>query len=185
MHKIFVPKNIIAHCKKQINTYNFGRRGEADGNRVQQYTGIIGECVIKSIFGLELIDGSHGFDNGVDLRYKNLTIDVKTMGRTTDIKDYYVNNFIGLQKNYATDVYIFNSLNFTTRILTVIGLISKKKLLEKASFFKKGEMRTRSDGSQFKTKADLYEIENKKLAAVNDEQDLFAKLEKLNKWLYE
>ena len=28
------------------------------------------------------------------------------MGRTTDVKDYYVHNFIALQKNYNVDVFV-------------------------------------------------------------------------------
>jgi hypothetical protein len=33
------------------------------------------------------------------------------MGRTTDVRDYYVNNFLGIQLKYNTDVYIFCSFN--------------------------------------------------------------------------
>ena len=55
--------------------------------------------------------------------------------------------------------------------------ISKKDLLEKAKFFKEGEDRERSDGTIFKTKADLYEIDNKDLVNVNSINDLMEKLD--------
>ncbi len=71
------------------------------------------------MFQVELITGNEGFDNGVDLEYFGLSIDVKTMGRTTDVKDYYVNNFIALQKNYPTNVFIFCSYYIEKKELTV------------------------------------------------------------------
>ena len=39
------------------NKHNFGKRSKDNGNRNQQYVGIIGECVIKDMFGLKYIDG--------------------------------------------------------------------------------------------------------------------------------
>ena len=177
MFRAIVSKPIIDHCKQQLEKYNFGQRGKADGTRIQQLVGIIGECCIRKIFNEDYIDGSSGCDDGYDIKYKGKTIDVKTMGRTTDVRDYYVNNFVGLQKDYATNYYIFNSYNKKTNFLTCIGFISKKDLLEKAKFFKEGEDRERSDGTIFKTKADLYEIDNKDLVNVNSINDLMEKLD--------
>ena len=70
-------------------------------------TGIIGQCTVQTLFHVDVITGEEGFDHGEDLNYNGLSIDVKTMGRTTDVKDYYVNNFIALQKDYPTDAFIF------------------------------------------------------------------------------
>ena len=39
-------------------------------------------------------DFSGGFDNGIDFVLNGKTYDVKTMGRTSYPKDYYVNNLI-------------------------------------------------------------------------------------------
>ncbi len=138
----------------------------------QQLTGIIGQSVIMNMFGLGYIDGSTGFDDGVDINFHGIKVDVKTMGRTTDVRDYYVNNFIGLQINFNTDVYIFCSFNKTNRKLTVCGWIKKDDFLRKSSFYPKGTFRTRSDGTAFKTFADLYEISNKDLNDVDSIEEL-------------
>jgi len=76
-----------------LTTHNFGHRYTANGNYEQQLTGIIGQSVVMEIFGLGFIDGSSGFDHGVDIYFEGLKIDVKTMGRTTDVKPNYTNNF--------------------------------------------------------------------------------------------
>ena len=177
MFKIKVKQEILNHCRKQIKKYNFGQRGFADGTIEQQLIGIIGQSVVADIFNQSWINGESGFDDGIDIFYNGLRIDIKTMSRTTDVRDYYVNNFIGLQANYEVDVYIFTSLNKNTYELTIIGWITKEELFKKASFFPKGTIRTRSDGTTFKTFADLYEIENNKLNIVNSVDDLKQQLD--------
>lgn len=107
MFNIKVKKDIIDHCTNQINNFNFGRRGYADGTKAQQLTGIIGQSVLMELFDIGLIDGSLGFDYGVDIIYNGKIIDVKTMGRTTNVRNYYVNNFLAIQLKYNTDIYIF------------------------------------------------------------------------------
>ena len=172
MFKIKVKDSIIKHCEEQIKKYNFGKRGYADGTPKQQLVGIIGQTVVLDLFGLPWIDGGKGFDGGVDLVYRGITLDVKTMGRTTDVRPYYVNNFIGLQKKYIVDAYIFVSFNKKTKELTIVGWLPKKLLEEKADFFPKGSFRTRSDGSKFRTFTDLYEIKNSDLFDINSIEDL-------------
>ena len=173
-----VKPEIIQHCKRQLAQYNFGKRGVADGTPDQQLTGIIGQSVVLDLFSLPWVDGSSGFDEGVDMVYQGLSIDVKTMGRTTGVRPYYVNNFIGLQKDYRVDAYIFGSLNKKTNEFTLVGWLPKKELLKRASFFKKGSIRKRSDGSTFETFADLYEIENRKLFGVSSFDDLTKQLDR-------
>ena len=58
------------------------------------------------------------------------------MGRTVDVKDYFVHNFIAFQETYNCDIYIFNSLNKKTNQLNICGWITKAELL-KMLFFKK------------------------------------------------
>lgn len=167
-----IPQEIKTYCGRLISEYNFGHRGIADGNREEQYTGMVGQCMICKLFETALPTGEGGFDQGVDLTFEGLSIDVKTMGRTTAVRPHYVNNFIGLQKDYKTDIYIFCSINKKTSILTVCGWVTKAQLLERASFFKKGTKRYRSDGSWFRTKADLYEIANSKLNPADSVKEL-------------
>ncbi|MBR4619490.1 MAG: hypothetical protein IKO46_00765 [Salinivirgaceae bacterium] len=172
MFKVAVKSSIIKHCENQIDLYDFGKRFTANGTKKQQLTGIIGQSVIMDLLGLGLIDGKNGFDNGTDIELNGIKIDVKTMGRTTDVRDYYVNNFLGLQMYFDTDAYIFCSLNKNTNELTVCGWVTKSELKEKASFFPKGTIRYRSNGTAFQTFADLYEIANNDLNNVDSLDEL-------------
>lgn len=172
MFDVKVSQKLIDHCVGQLSVYNFGQRGVADGSPEQQLTGIIGQSQVAELFGEPWVSGKGGFDDGKDLLYLGLVIDVKTMGRTTAVRSYYVNNFIGLQKHYQTDVYIFCSYNKTNCILTICGWVTKDQLNDRASFYPKGSTRSRSDGSEFKTFTDLYEIKNSDLNEVTSVQDL-------------
>lgn len=172
MFKIKVSDRIIKHCEDQISKYNFGQRHIANGTPEQQLTGIIGQCVIMELFGLDLIDGSTGCDNGVDITFKGKSVDVKTMGRTTDVRPYYVNNFLALQIHFNTDMYIFCSFNKTNNELTVCGWLPKSEFNKKAKYYPQGTYRSRSDGSKFRTFADLYEIANSDLHNVNSFDEL-------------
>jgi hypothetical protein len=181
MFSIKVRPEIIQHCQQQIKRYNFGQRCVANGTPDQQLTGIIGQTVIMEQFDLGFIDGSTGFDGGVDIVYEGIKMDVKTMGRTTDVRKDYVNNFIALQINFDNDVYVFCSFNKTKNELTVCGWTTKADFLKKAHFFPKGSTRTRSYGTTFETFADLYEIANKDLVNVDSINELKACLREIKK----
>ena len=150
-----------------LNENNIGNRKEANGNKEEQFVGLIGEIMIKEVFNVQH-EWSVGFDGGFDFEYKGLKIDVKTMGRNVDIKDFYVNNFIGFQKNFDCDIYIFCSLNKKTNELTICGYETKIELLKKATLYKKGDVRTRSNGTTFEMKADTYEIKNSDLLNISN-----------------
>ena len=111
MYKVEVSEYIITYCKNQVEQYNFGKRKEANGNKEQQFIGIVGQCVLMQLFNCGLVDGRTGFDNGIDIQFENHKIDIKTMGRNTDVKLDYTNNFIKFQENYQTTTYIFCSYN--------------------------------------------------------------------------
>lgn len=163
MIKLKINEKIRSYCIQLLRNHNFGNRGVADGTPEQQLIGLIGQCEVLIAFDLPLIKGSTGFDGGKDFEYYGRIVDVKTMGRTTEVKPYYVNNFIGLQKDYQTDIYIFCSLNTRTDILTICGWLDKGSFFRRATFHPKGSVRTRSDGSFFITFADLYEVKNQDL----------------------
>jgi hypothetical protein len=177
MFKIKVSDEIILHCQGQIEKFNFGKRGVADGTPEQQLTGIIGQSVVMQIFKQGLVDGSKGFDDGADLMINQKKVDVKTMGRTTDVRQNYTNNFLAVQDKFDTDLYIFCSFNKKTNELTVCGLISKILFGQKRKFFPKGSTRNRSDGSSFLTFSDLFEIDIVDILDIQNEQDLITKVE--------
>ena len=176
MFKVKVKEWVKAYCKDQIARYNFGMRSQANGTPEQQYTGILGQCTILDLLGKDLINGEDGCDDGEDLNFEGLSIDVKTMGRTTDVRPNFVNNFIALQMKFQTDLYIFCSLNKVTEELTICGWIPKSEFVQKANFYPEGTIRRRTDGTTFKTFADLYEIQNTELYDVSSIQDMFNKI---------
>jgi hypothetical protein len=183
--KTKVPNEIIEHCKKQITLFNFGQRDRGNGNKEQQLTGIISESVIRKSFGLDLIDGANGFDGGWDILFNGIKIDVKTMGRTTEVKYKYTNNFIKLQENHIADVYIFCSYNKISKELTMCGWIDKKTFQQKRKFYPKGSIRERFDKTTFEVIEDLYEIDNNELNDIQSFGDLKKQLLKFKHELTE
>jgi hypothetical protein len=176
MFKIKVSERIIQHCKLQVENHNFGQRIQANGTQEQQLTGIIGQSVVMNLFDLDLVNGQSGFDDGIDIEFAGFKIDVKTMGRTTDVRRNYTNNFLKLQDYFSTDIYIYCSYNKTNSELTVCGWIDKPTFIKRRKYYPKGTIRTRSDGSTFPTFSDLYEIDIVDLNDVQDANDLKSQL---------
>mgnify|MGYP001107233625 CR=1 FL=1 len=172
MLKIKVKDEIFEHAKNQVEKFNFGQRGIADGNQEEQRVGLIGQTAVQELLGLEWPSGKTGFDNGVDFIMNGKRVDVKTMGRTVDMRDYFVHNFLGLQKKYDVDIYIFCSFNKLKGELTICGSLKKEEFDEKSNFYPEGTIRTRSNGTTFRTKADLYEIPQTNLDPINSVEDI-------------
>ena len=167
-----VTKNIIEHCKNQVENFNFGKRKYANGTKAQQLTGAIGQSVVTNLFNKGLINGKDGFDHGIDLVFNNKKIDIKTMGRTTSVKKSYTNNFLKVQDYFETEVYIFCSFHKIKNEITICGWISKEEFVRKRKFYPKGSVRTRTNGTTFTTFSDLYEIDNYQLNEVNSITEL-------------
>ena len=137
MFTIKVEQDLIDFCTHQVAQYNFGKRKVANGTPEQQLTGIIGQSFVMELFDSGKVDGKQGFDDGVDIVFNNIKIDVKTMGRTTDVKPYYTNNFLKLQDYFDTEIYIFCSFHKNKKEVTVCGWISKPDFVLKRKFYKK------------------------------------------------
>ena len=86
--KIIIPNKLKTEVWEYLNENNIGNRFEFNGNKEQQFVGLVGEIIIKRLFGLDH-EFKNGFDGGFDFVYKGLKIDVKTMGRNVDVKDYF------------------------------------------------------------------------------------------------
>ena len=158
MFKISVARDVIEHAQRQVASHNFGQRSHGNGTLEQQLTGVIAENAVLRLLGLPLNDGGNGCDDGVDCRFAGVSLDIKAMGRTTDVRTDFVNNFLAAQLSFAVDALLFCSLHKTRNELTICGWIPKAKFIERARLFPKGSIRKRSDGSEFATFADLYEI---------------------------
>lgn len=176
-----VPELLESYCIDQVEKFNFGKRFTANGNKEQQLTGIIGQSIVMLLFDLDLPDGSLGFDNGVDLIYDNKTIDVKTMGRNTDVKPSYTNNFLKLQDYFKTEIYIFCSYNKLKKEVTICGWIDKESFILKRNFYEKGSKRIRFDGTELIIFTDLYEIDNIHLNDVNSIEELKTQISNFKK----
>ncbi len=162
-------KKYVTNILKNVN---LGNRGIGDGNYDEQFVGFLGQVVFADYIGVSRPDGSGGFDDGVDFIINNKKVDLKTMGRTVPVRDYFVHNFIGYQKDYDVDFYIFASYNKRTSILTICGSVSKNEFFEKANFFAKGDKRYRSDGSYFINKAPLYEFTQSDFVVIKNIDDI-------------
>ena len=160
------------YALQQVENYNFGRRGVFDGNKEQQFVGVLGQTIVADLLCVPRPDGASGNDKGVDFVINNKNIDIKTMTRTVSVKEHYVHNFVAYQKEYPTDIYIFASYNTKSNIFSICGSVSKEQLQERADFFEKGQMRYRDNGTAFATRAPLYEIKQSKLNNINSVDDI-------------
>lgn len=172
MFDINVSDEQINYADETVNNYNFGQRGRGDGTREQQRTGIIGQTVFADLISAARPNGAEGFDGGKDFIINGKRVDIKTMGRTVPVLDHYVHNFVGYQKPYDVDYYIFASFNKKRNILTICGYIDKKQFFERADYLPAGSVRHRDDGSSFTTFAPLYEIKQSDLIQANSLEDI-------------
>ena len=176
MFDIKVSEEQYQYALRMVEQYNFGQRGYGDGNKREQETGIIGQTVFADAIGAERPNGAIGFDGGKDFIINQKRVDIKTMTRSVSMKNYFVHNFIGYQKDYEVDYYVFASLNTNTNVLTICGFIDKSGFFKYAKFYPKGSIRKRSDGTTFKTFAPLYEIKQIDLYPINDIEKLIEKI---------
>ena len=172
MFDVKVSDEQITYAEFLITHYNFGQRGYGDGSPKEQRTGMIGQVVLADLLGLPRPTGEEGFDGGYDFVINGKKVDLKTMSRTGPMKSFYVHNFIGYQIKYDTQIFIVASLNTTNNILTICGTVTKERILEKAVFTPQGGYRMRSDGTRFKVKAPLYEIEQQYICNADSLQDI-------------
>lgn len=169
--RIPIDKETYEHCKAFIDNNNIANRGRFDGNKTNQLVGTIGEVAFYKHLYKEFPKTKSGFDEGTDIIFEGASIDVKTMQRKVFMREDFVNNFIGLQKNYKTDVLVF--LNYNTEVgeygtIEICGWIFKLDLYKVANYYKAGTIRKRNDGTEFTLKEDLFEIPQTKLKYWND-----------------
>jgi len=157
---IAVTDEVVAHAVAAVGEGKFGNRGIADGNRVQQITGLIGQTVVHDLFRVPRPKDRGRADGGVDFVLDGMSVDVKTMGRVVRPLPNYVNNFSGLQLRRPAEAFVFCSLNRQNRVLTVCGWTTLIDLLECAKLNPAGSTCRRANGSTFVAKANLYQISN-------------------------
>ena len=86
------------YANRQVSIKNFGVRSAGfNGNRIRQYTGIVGEYMVHLAMGEDM----PRYDSGSlieDLKINNKKVDVKTMARNVDMRDFYVITLLAIKK---------------------------------------------------------------------------------------
>lgn len=160
------------HAVAVLKRKNFGNRSSGfNGNYERQYTGVIGELIVHKLLGQEYPDYESG-EIATDITINNKKVDVKSMARNYDMKDEWVHNFVGWQKNIPSDVLLFININKRYKHVQICGWLPKEQFLKEAKFYNKGDLRHRDDGTSFPTKAPLYEIKQEKLNKINNIEEL-------------
>lgn len=175
MFDLKINEEQIVDATLYVQNHKLGSRGRFDGNRTNQVVGVVGENMVRELFGFEPMH-EDGFDGGWDIAFGDKKIDVKTVGRNSDVIGDYYSNVVASQMKFAATHFIFTSLNKKTRTLTVVGWISKKDLLKKAEYKRKGDVFKRSNGTSFNLGADGYFIKNSALNQVYSPFELESQL---------
>ena len=168
-----VSQELIDYCNKAVDKNNLGLREDqkTNGKRRHQFSGLLGENVVRKILGFEYVDGSEGFDGGFDVLFMNKKIDVKTRRKPFEPEptDYF--DIPIIQLNYQNHAYIFCSHNFKEDIVSIVGWIYKDDFVKNATLFKKGTKYTYEDGTTFVARYDSYRIKANKLNKWNKEYE--------------
>lgn len=137
MMKIKARKEQIEYTKNLLKIANFGQRGDGskeynNGNAEEQFVGILTQTMIADLLYQERPQATKEGDRGVDFEVYGVKIDVKSMGRHCDVKDFYIHNLHGDQtgRYYTNDVYLFCSLNKEDYTLTLCGWVTKNNSLK-------------------------------------------------------
>jgi len=175
-----VPKEVRDYCWKLVNEHDFGKRGDFDGTKNQQYVGMIGQVMICDLLGLERPDGKSGFDGGYDIMLLKKKIDIKTMTRTVPIRESFVHNFVSFQRKFDVDFYLFNSYNKTNQDLTICGVVNKEAFFKLATHSPKGASIKRANGTEFELQADCHMIKQLDLYPVFEVDDISIMIQELS-----
>lgn len=161
MFTVAVPSFVVEASREFAQSCNLGRRGDgSDGTHEQQIVGVIAQNMANLALGRPFVEPSEQHDGGTDFVVFGQKLDIKAMGRSVDVALNYVNNLVASQMRLNADAFLFASYNAKSSALTVCGWLPKALFKKRATLFAKGQTRTRTDGSSFALKADMYELAN-------------------------
>lgn len=185
MVTIRLSVDLITHCHQLVAHRNFGVRPTGDnGNHEQQLTGVIGECAMRSLFGKPWMsmDDPACPDNGFDIEYNGIRIDVKT---TSSLR---MPSIHGVQHMHASqerkypnvDVYLFTTINKRDSLLLINGWITRIEYVHRRLFLPANTLFV-SGTYNMSWPSDRYIIENKYLHFCNSLDDLISQIDFLSK----
>lgn len=176
-----------------VSSTNFGQRNtrseiglDTNGNKPQQYTGILGQVVLADLLGLPRPVKTADFDGGVDFTIRGYCVDLKTMARDFDVSPRWVNNLWQSQcedPRSRTEIYAFASINRRKRTFTFCGLFPRHWVSAEygVNYIPAGTMRDLRKGGkvlqQFPLKAGMYEVPMDRLISVALPEEIPDKVE--------
>lgn len=177
MYNFAIKNEIMEHGWYLVNNNNYGKRDADNGNKTDQLVGIAAQCAIMDLLGYELPPITDKPDNGIDIIYKGIKIDIKTNSYNNKPKNNFIANIFAAQKNYETDVYIFSVLHKFNRTLTITGWIDKSEFFTKAIARKKGDLITTPFGTTYKLRSTDYAVKISELNQVDNLMELIKGLD--------
>jgi hypothetical protein len=152
-------------CREYLSRNNLGNRGEFDGDKFQQFFGLLAQVIIVDRYGLPRPAERQESDGGYDVTIDGTRYDVKCRKVNCPYRPHYPHNLKASQVAYDCDGYIFTAYNTRDGVFTICGAIKKEDFLRLAQYFKEGEKRLRDDGKYMIVKGTggMYELENKYL----------------------
>jgi hypothetical protein len=166
IRRIHIEPDLINTVEQYLQHHNLANRDIEDGDYEKQKTGLIGELSVhKYLLGCypDLSEKQNDFDGGYDINYNGRLIDVKTMGRRSDVRADYVNNFYLLQSSHNADTIVFCSYHMIDKVVEICGWLPKAVLPVRGIYYAAGTKRVRKDGSSFTFRQHNYEVENSNL----------------------
>ena len=98
---------------------NFGNRSSGfNGNYEKQYTGLIGELTTYRLLEMDPPNYNEGRID-TDILVNDKKIDIKSMLRKHDMRDDWVHNFVGYQKEMTSDILLFVNINMSLQKMSL------------------------------------------------------------------
>ena len=166
MLNLKLTDDIRKYANNQIKIKNFGRRAAGfNGNREQQYTGIVGECMIYKALGKDLPTYDSGFSLE-DLKLNNKKIMVIPFtSLTTDLCKKYRSNIILRGLRAVSDFeYEFQLAGMNRKLnqnIETIFLMSDVENQIISSRFVKEIVKLKGDIKKFTTKSTIKSLKYK------------------------
>ena len=164
--RVAIPEELYQQAKQWSRENNMGHRKFGNGNKSQQFSGVLGEIAVhRYLFGEwpRMEDRGDCFDGGIDLEYGGFKLDVKTKTRQGYVDDHFDNSVYAFQFKYPNDSYIFCSYNKFQKVVEICGWTTKDYIRDKGTFVKAGTVHTLDNGSLLTMKFDNHTLPNSEL----------------------
>jgi hypothetical protein len=149
-----IEQALINAEKIPQNIRNSIRKGKGRG------IGCLGEIILAEFLGVPV---SNTFNH--DLIFKDCKIEVKSKERTVSPESHFNASVANFNPHQKCDFYAFLSITQRHRQpfneikdAYIMGVISKARFFEEATFYKKGELDPLSPGGLWAFRADCYNV---------------------------